>query len=113
MVVKKKKHPVFKRPNYGRKSRSRIKKNWRAPRGIDNKMRLKIAYMGGRPSIGYRNAREVRGLHPTGYPEVLAARPQDIEGKSNVVIRIASGVGKLKRMAIEKRAAEMKLRVLN
>lgn len=113
MVIKKKKHPIFKRPNYGRKSRSRIKKNWRAPRGIDNKMRLKIAYMGGRPSIGYRNAKTTRGMHPTGHYEVLAARPQDLDNKSNVVVRIASGVGKLKRMAIEKKAAGMKLRVLN
>ena len=60
MAVKRK-HPKFLRPNFGRSSRSRIKKAWRRQRGIDNKKRLKIAYMGASPSIGYGQPSEIRG----------------------------------------------------
>ncbi|GEM_PF-232397 len=112
MAIKKRKHPKFLRPNYGRSSRSRIKKNWRRPRGIDNKKRLKIKYMGASPSIGYGQPAAIRGFHPRGKPEVLVQTPADLEGLKDVVIRIAGGVGRLKRAAIEKLAASKGLHVL-
>lgn len=111
MAIKKRKHPQFLRPNYGRKSRSRIKSAWRRPRGIDNKKRLKIKYMGASPSIGYRQPRATRHFHPHGMPEVLVQAPADLEGLKGVVVRIAGGVGRLKREAIQKRAASMGLHV--
>jgi len=112
MAIKKRKHPQFLRPNYGRSSRSRIKIAWRRPRGIDNKKRLKIKYMGESPSIGYRQPRAIRYHHPKGLPEVLVQTPADLKGLKNVVIRIAGSVGRLKRAAIEKLAASMALHVV-
>jgi len=112
MAIKKRKHPKFLRPNYGRSSRSRIKLAWRRPRGIDNKKRLKIKYMGASPSIGYRQPRAIRHFHPKGMPEVLVQAPADLEGLNGVVIRIAAGVGRLKRAAIEKLAASKGLHVV-
>jgi large subunit ribosomal protein L32e len=112
MAIKKRKHPQFLRPNYGRSSRSRIKIAWRRPRGIDNKKRLKIKYMGASPSIGYRQPKAIRYHHPKGLPEVLVQTPADLAGLKNVVIRIAGSVGRLKRAAIEKLAASMKLHVV-
>jgi len=112
MAIKKRKHPKFLRPNYGRSSRSRIKIAWRRPRGIDNKKRLKIKYMGESPSIGYRQPKAIRYNHPRGLPEVLVQTPADLAGLKNVVIRIAGSVGRLKRAAIEKLAASMKLHVV-
>jgi len=112
MAIKKRKHPQFLRPNYGRSSRSRIKIAWRRPRGIDNKKRLKIKYMGESPSIGYRQPKAIRYNHPKGLPEVLVQTPADLTGLKNVVIRIAGSVGRLKRAAIEKLAASMKLHVV-
>ncbi|MFA6907451.1 MAG: eL32 family ribosomal protein [Candidatus Micrarchaeia archaeon] len=113
MATEKRKHPKFLRPNYGRSSRSRIKLAWRRPRGIDNKKRLKIKYMGESPSIGYRQPKAIRYHHPKGLPEVLVQTPADLEGLKNVVIRIAGSVGRLKRAAIEKLAGSMALHVVN
>jgi large subunit ribosomal protein L32e len=112
MSIKKRTHPKFLRPNYGRSSRSRIKLAWRRPRGIDNKKRLKIKYMGASPSIGYRQPRAIRYFHPKGLPEVLVQAPGDLLGLKDVVIRIAGGVGRQKREAIEKLASSMGLHVL-
>ena len=112
MSTEKRKHPKFLRPNYGRSSRSRIKLAWRRPRGIDNKKRLKIKYMGASPSIGYRQPRAIRYHHPRGLPEVLVQTPSDLTGLKGVVIRIAGSVGRLKRAAIEQLAAKMGLHVV-
>ena len=112
-MVSKRQHPKFRRPNYGRSSRSRIKIAWRRPRGIDNKKRLKIAYMGASPSIGYGQPAEIKYKHPQGLHEVLVQSPSELAGLKEVVVRIASGVGAVKREAIQKLAAAMKLRVLN
>lgn len=112
-MVSKRKHPKFLRPNYGRSSRSRIKKAWRRPRGIDNKKRQKLKYMGASPSIGYGQPFVIRGFHPSGMPEVLVQSPSDVAGLRGVAVRIASGVGRIKRMAIIKLCEEAKLPVLN
>lgn len=112
-MVSKRKHPKFLRPNYGRSSRSRIKLAWRRPRGIDNKKRLKIAYMGASPSIGYRQPLSIRHLHPSGLLEVLVQTPADLSNLKSVAVRIAAGVGRAKREAIIKLAESMKLPVLN
>jgi large subunit ribosomal protein L32e len=113
MAIKKRKHPKFRRPNYGRSSRGRIGLAWRRPRGIDNKKRLKIAYMGASPSIGYGQPAEIRGFHPSGMPEALVQSPSELSTLSGVLIRIAGGVGRKKREIIEKLAKEKGLRVLN
>ncbi len=112
-MVSKREHPKFRRPNYGRTSRSRIKIAWRRPRGIDNKKRLKLAYMGASPSIGYGQPSGIKHNHPQGMPEALVQSPSELSGLSGVVVRIASGVGALKREAIQKLAGQMKLRVVN
>jgi large subunit ribosomal protein L32e len=112
-MVSKRKHPKFLRPNYGRSSRSRIKLAWRRPRGIDNKKRLKIAYMGASPSIGYGQPSVLKHLHPSGLPETLVQTPADLSGLKEVAVRIASGVGRRKREEIIRLAESMKLPVLN
>ncbi len=112
-MVQKRKHPKFLRPNFGRSSRSRIKVAWRRPRGIDNKKRLKIKYMGASPSIGYGQPSKIKHHHPQGMPEILVQSASDLAGMKGVAVRIASGVGAVKREAIQKAAESMKLRVLN
>ena len=110
---KKRPHPTFARANYGRTSRSRIKDNWRRPRGIDNKKGFKFKYMGCSPSIGYGQPSAIKHNHPQGMRELLAQTPVDLTGAKNVVIRVAAGVGAVKREAIQKLAETMKLRVVN
>jgi len=93
----------------------RVKPNWRRPRGIDSKMRLKKKGYPPSPNVGYRGPKLVRGLHPSGFREVLVHNPKDLEGldPSRYAIRIASRVGKKKRLEIIKKADELGIKVLN
>ena len=113
MVIKKKKKSTFARPNYGRKSRERIKANWRRPRGIDNKKGFKWKYMGASPSIGYGADKAIFGFHPSGKPEVLVENMKQLEAAKACVVRIAGGVGGKLRIKLVAKAAEMKLRIVN
>ncbi|MEM4348136.1 MAG: eL32 family ribosomal protein [Candidatus Anstonellaceae archaeon] len=112
-MVSKRKHPKFLRPNYGRTKRSRVPLSWRRPRGIDNKKRQKLAYMGASPSIGYGQPKQLKHRHPCGLPEIRVQSPAELAGLSGVAVRIASGVGALKRAAIQKMAQQLGLKVLN
>jgi large subunit ribosomal protein L32e len=66
-------------------------------------------------STGYRGPVAARGLHPSGFAEVLVHRPEELEAlDSNLeAARVAATVGDRKREAIEARAAELDIRVLN
>jgi large subunit ribosomal protein L32e len=113
-AVKKKKHPKFFRQNYGRTDRKRIGSSWRRPRGHDNKKRAKHSSAGAEPNIGWRNARAVRGLHPSGTCEALVKNMGEL-GKvmRGTAVRIAHGVGIRKRNAIVSKAKELGLKILN
>jgi len=113
IMVSKRKHPKFLRPNYGRSSRSRIKLAWRRPRGIDNKKRSKIKYMGCSPSIGYGQPCEIKYNHPLGLPEALVQTPSEVKSLKGVVVRIAGGVGRVKREEIIKLCEAAKIKVVN
>lgn len=93
----------------------RVKENWRRPRGIDSKMRLKKKGKPPLPNIGYRVPKLIRGRHPSGFIEVLIHNIKELEGidPDKYAIRIAASVGKRKRIEIIKRADELGIRVLN
>ena len=110
MAIKKSK-PKFNVLNAGFKKR--VKHRWRKPRGIDNKKRIRLAWAGASPRIGYKNAVEVRGMHPSGLFEVLVHNAKELKAAAGKAARIASGVGKKKRDEIKKAAAELKIPVLN
>jgi len=93
----------------------RVKENWRRPRGIDSKMRLKKKGKPPLPGIGYRVPKLIRGRHPSGFKEVLVYNVKDLEkiDPSREAARIGSTVGKRKRIEIIKKADEKGIRVLN
>ena len=95
----------------------RIKDSWRRPRGKDSKMRLHKKGFPPLPKIGYRTPKLVRGLHPSGFEEVLIYNINDIKklviNPSRQAIRIAASVGKRKRMAIIEYADSHNIKVLN
>lgn len=107
-----------KRPEFVRQESwryKRIKPSWRRPRGIDNKMRVELKGWPRRVKVGYRGPKLVRGLHPSGYREVLVHNVKELE-KLNPEIeaaRIAHTVGAKKRGEILKRAKELGIKVLN
>lgn len=103
----------FKRQNSSRYKRS--KKSWRKPKGGDSKMRKDKK---GRPAlvkVGYKKSESERGVHPSGFREVLVSNPQEVEDvdPETQAIRIASSVGKRKRELILDEAAEHNIKVLN
>lgn len=107
------KKPNFVRPESWRYVR--LKENWRRPRGLDHKVRLK--YDGWPPGVeaGYRGPKAARGLHPCGLREVLVFNPDGLDGLDAKfhVIRIGHTVGKRKRARIIAEARKKRIRVLN
>ena len=109
--------PEFRHPYAHTKLRLRDK-SWRRPKGLHSKWRERY---GGKWSgrilvnIGFGSPKAVRGLHPSGYEEVLAYNVKDLEkvDKERQAIRIASCVGMKKRLAIEEKAKELGIKVLN
>jgi len=93
----------------------RLKPNWRRPRGKDSKMRLQKSGWPPLVKVGYRTPRKYRGLHPSGYREVLVYRVEDLAGldPETHAVRIASSVGMAKRLRIVEEAGKLGLKVLN
>ena len=107
-----------KRPDFVRQESwryKRVKENWRRPRGLDSKMRRKIKGWPKCPEVGYRGPKAVRGLHPSGYEEILVYNPNDLDkvDPEKQAIRIAHTVGIKKRMEIIAKATSKKIRILN
>ena len=108
-----------KRPDFTRQEWFRYKKidrdTWRKPRGIHSKARKNIKYRPNKVSIGYRSPKKVRGLHPSGFEEVLVHNMNELEDvdPDKQAVRIAHSVGMRKRLKIEEKADEMEVRVLN
>jgi len=93
----------------------RLGEKWRRPRGMHSKMRRHICYRPNVVSIGYRGPAQVRGLHPSGFAEVLVHNADQLEGldPKAQAVRIGSSVGARKREIIQSRADELGIRVLN
>jgi len=109
----KSKKPKFRRQESWRYKR--VSQVWRKPDGIDSKMRKKVKGWPKSVEIGYRGPRVARGLHPSGYAEVLVRTVDDL-GKidpETQAIRIAHTVGMKKRAEISVRAGERGVRILN
>ncbi|MEM5872279.1 MAG: 50S ribosomal protein L32e [Candidatus Aenigmatarchaeota archaeon] len=109
----KRKKPEFLRKRGGIYKRLGLK--WRTPRGIHSQLRKHKREAGNLPNPGYGSPKEVKGLHPSGFEEVLVFNVKDLEkiNPQKQAVRIASKVGKKKRLEIMKRAEELKLKVLN
>ena len=93
----------------------RIPKNWRRPDGITSKMRRNFKYRPSLVRIGFRGPRDVRGLHSSGFEEVLVYNINDLSNidPKTQAARIGGKVGTKKRLAIEKKAEELDIRILN
>lgn len=107
-----------KRPKFIRFECWRYKKlkiNWRRPRGIDSKVRKNFKGALAHPNIGYRNPRKVRGLHASGFEEVLVHSVKDLEkvNPKKQVVKIGHDVGRRKRVILQDRADELSILILN
>jgi|TARA_B100001964_G_scaffold244189_1_gene324663 large subunit ribosomal protein L32e len=93
----------------------KLSKRWRKPRGIHSKMRKHKKGKRVSPCIGFRTKGALRGLHPSGYKEILTYNSKSLEtiDKDVYAIRIAAVVGKRKREEILKKSKKLQLKVLN
>jgi large subunit ribosomal protein L32e len=118
LALRKRKRVKEKKPDFKRQESwryKRVNESWRRPRGIDSKMRKKVKGWPKSPKVGYRSPKETRGLHPSGYEEVLVRNMDDVRkvDPETQAIRIAHQVGARKRVEISAMADELKIHVLN
>ena len=103
----------FKRDGYGKKRQ--LSDSWRKPRGQHNKQREQKKAKGALPKPGFGSPVAVRGMHPSGFFEVLVTSLKDLEGldPKTQAVRLGATVGTRKRMIIQEQAIAAGLRVLN
>jgi large subunit ribosomal protein L32e len=109
----KSKKPAFVRPESWRYDE--FSESWRRPRGLDNKVRQKVKGWPPMPSMGYKGPKATRGLHPSGYREVIVNNVADLStiDPATQAARIGRTVGKRKRALIIEEAKNLKIKVLN
>lgn len=106
--------PEFLRQEYH--ARKRLQQHrWRQPRGDHSKMRQHYGYRRNVVSIGFGGPRAARHLHPSGFMEVMVHNVKDLEriDPKTQAARVAHKVGMRKRIQIEEKADELKIRILN
>ena len=107
-----------KRPKFIRQESwryDRLAENWRKPKGKDNKMRKQKAGHPDIVKIGYRGPKVARGLHPSGYNDIIVHNVNELAGldPKKDAIRLGRTVGLRKRKDIVEEATKMGLKMLN
>jgi len=107
-----------KRPEFVRQESWRYKRlneKWRKPKGIDSKMRLKVKGWPKIVKVGYRGPKIARGIHPSGYRDILVHNIDELKGLNpkTDAARLASGLGAKKRAELIEKAKELGIKVLN
>jgi large subunit ribosomal protein L32e len=112
-MVNPRKKPKFKRQ--GSTYLKRVGDKWRRPRGLHSKLKVKEKSKGSIPKIGYGAPKELKGLHPSGFKEILIQSLKDLEkvNREKEAGRISHKIGKKKRQMILEKAKELNVKILN
>ena len=108
-----KKRPTFRAQESWRYKR--IDSRWRKPKGFDSFMRIQKKSWPAIVKIGYRGPKAVRGLHPSGYNEVLIYNINALKTLNPSVdaIRLSAKIGKRYRLLIINEADKLGFKILN
>ena len=108
----KKRGPWFRRYNWFKYS---LPDNWRKPRGLHSKMREEEKNKPATVKPGYRTAKIIRYLHPSGYEEVYVRTLKELQkvDGSKQAARFASGLSEKTRKVLNTKAKEIGIKVLN
>ena len=117
-LLKVRKKQKSKKPNFvqtDQHKKKRLKNYWRRPKGLHNKKRRYILGKGKMARVGFGSPVAVKGLHPSGFQDVLMSRVQDLDelDPGTQAVRIARTVGQRKRMEIVNKARSLGLKILN
>ncbi|ELK38660.1 60S ribosomal protein L32 [Myotis davidii] len=95
----------------------KIKRNWRKPRGIDNKVRRRLNGQILMPNIGYGSNKKTEHMLPSGFRKFLVHNVKELEVllmcNKSYCAEIAHNVSSENRKAIVERAAQLAIRVTN
>jgi large subunit ribosomal protein L32e len=103
----------FKRDGYGKKKQ--LSDSWRKPKGQHNKQREQKKAKGALPKPGFGSPIAVRGMHPSGFFEVLISSVKELEGidPKTHAIRIGATVGERTRLGLQEKVLAAGFKVLN
>jgi len=95
--------------------RKEIRKRWRKPKGLHNKMRLGKKGYPIMVSMGWRSPKKVRGFHGSGFKVKIINSVSDLKGIDNKIeaIIISSSVGTKKRLLIIEESQKNSINILN
>ncbi len=105
--------PAFKRQEWFRYKKLGIK--WRKPKGKTSKTRRYEKGKPAMPSVGYGSPKATRGLHPSGYQDILVHNLVELENldPATQAGRISATVGKRKKEVMLIKAKELGIKILN
>ena len=111
--VRTEKGATFKRDGFGKKRQ--LSDSWRKPRGQHNKQREQKKAKGALPKPGFGSPIAVRGIHPSGFFEVLVSSVKELDGldAKTQAVRISGTVGDRKLIVLQEAAGSAGLKVLN
>ncbi len=93
----------------------RLETGYRRPRGKDSRMRLQKSGSPPLVKIGYGSPSQYRGLHPSGYRDVLVTEPSQLDKLSpeKDAVRLSARLGMKKKLALYEAAVSKGFKVLN
>merc|ERR1712083_47052 len=95
----------------------KLSRNWRKPKGIDNRVRRRFKGMYVMPNIGFGSAKTTKHMLPIGFRKVLVHNVKELEvlvmQNKKFCAEIAHGVSAKNRKVLVERAQQLCIRVTN
>uniref|UniRef100_A0A8C4M7H7 60S ribosomal protein L32 n=1 Tax=Equus asinus asinus TaxID=83772 RepID=A0A8C4M7H7_EQUAS len=99
------------------KIKEELARNWRKPRGIDNRVRRRFKGQILMPNIGYGSNKKTKHMLPSGFRKFLVHNVKELEVllmcNKSYCAEIAHNVSSKNRKAIVERAAQLAIRITN